>query len=84
MITLFCVLTVMGIVILLIPKKNYKYRKIANAIGTGLIVGAIALLAPPIIEDQIEKIKQQGVDEYFNKTYDPNIKEDFTWEERFF
>jgi alkyl sulfatase BDS1-like metallo-beta-lactamase superfamily hydrolase len=84
MILLFSILILLGITIIAIPKKKLKDGHIANAIGAGLIVGAIALLAPPIIEDQIEKIKQQGVEEYFNKTYDPTIKEEFTWEERFF
>jgi alkyl sulfatase BDS1-like metallo-beta-lactamase superfamily hydrolase len=69
----------------LIPKKNLKDGHIANAIGVGFIIGAITLLAPTIIETQINKIKQKGVEEYFNKTYDPNIKEsEFVWEERFF
>lgn len=84
MLTLFCLLVMTGTVILVIPKKSFKYRKLAIALGIGLVAGAIAFLLPSIIEEHIEKIKQQGVEEYFNKTYDPNSKEEIVWEERFF
>ena len=54
-------------ILLVIPKKDTKNNEIANAIGLGFIIGAIALIAPTIIEKEIKNIKEEGIEQFINK-----------------
>jgi len=54
-------------ILLVIPKKDTKNNEIANAIGLGFIIGAIALIAPTIIEKEIKNIKEEGIEQLINK-----------------
>lgn len=54
----------LGITLIVIPKKKNKYGDIANAIGLGFILGAIIAFVPELKNDYIKHIKQQGIEEY--------------------
>lgn len=66
MIVLFSILILLGIVLLVIPKKDTENNEIANAIGIGFIIGAIALIVPIIIEKEIKNIKEEGIEQFIN------------------
>lgn len=51
-------------ILLVIPKKQTENSDIANAIGIGLILGAVILFVPKIIDSKTKQIKQQGIEEY--------------------
>lgn len=53
-------------ILLIIPKKDTKNNEIANAIGFGFIIGAIALVAPMIIEKKVKSIKEEGIEQFIN------------------
>lgn len=51
---------------MVIPKKDTENNEIANAIGIGFIIGAIALIVPIIIEKEIKNIKEEGIEQFIN------------------